>query len=118
MINPLKELENVTERLATLVQEPFSANNRDQVLEQIDHLLNEREKLIKQINPPLSNDDQQLIKKIYEKDQEINLKLNHHFLNLKEGIHHMKMQRSSTGKYLNPYSNVTSNDGSYWDKKK
>jgi len=114
----LNQLKIVTEKLQVLVEQPVTVKNRDQQLEQIEELLDQRADLIKKISPPFSEDEMKLGASITERDKEIQLKLNHHFLTLKNELRDVKKHKGSTQKYLNPYRSVASNDGSYWDKKK
>lgn len=114
----LNELEKVTEELAQLIEQPVTAKNRDQVLEQMDEYLDKRSQLLENVKAPFSEAETELGTSIMEKDKEIQLKLSHLFLALKGELRDVKKQKVSTKKYLDPYRNVASNDGSYWDKKK
>ncbi|WP_440896330.1 flagellar protein FliT [Amphibacillus sp. Q70] len=114
----LNELKKVTEGLAQVIEQPVTAKNRDQVLEQIDEYLDKRSQLLENVKAPFSEVETELGTLIMEKDKEIQLKLNHLFLALKGELRDVKKQKVSTEKYLAPYRNVASNDGSYWDKKK
>lgn len=117
-MSTLSELKKITDELGQLVEKPVSAKNRDQVLEEINHLLDRREQLLDVIKAPFSTEESDLAASIMEKDKEIQLKLDHLFLELKSELRDVKKQQSSSEKYLDPYRHVATNDGSYWDKKK
>ncbi|MBM7541602.1 flagellar protein FliT [Amphibacillus cookii] len=114
----LTDLKGVTEALAALIEQPVSAKNRDQVLLEVQEKLDRREQLLKAIQPPYTKEEQQLGIDIMEQDKAIQLRLNHLFLELKSDIRNNKKKTTSTKQYLDPYRNVATNDGSYWDKKK
>lgn len=114
----LDELNRVTQKLAQLLEQPVTVKNRDQMLNEINQFLDQRENLLKDIKPPYSETDAKTAQSIMEKDKEIQLKLDHLFLELKSELRDVKRQKSSSEKYLDPYRHVASNDGTYWDKKK
>lgn len=113
----LNELKLVTEEFLELIEQPITAKNREQVLEEVDQFLNKRSQLLAEVRPLFSEAETELGTLIMEKDKEIQLKLNHLFLELKKELRDVKKQQISTEKYLDPYRQVASNDGSYWDKK-
>ncbi|WP_067842162.1 flagellin-specific chaperone FliT [Amphibacillus sediminis] len=116
-MDALTKLEQVTNELATLVDQPVPAKTREDVLAKLDHLLDQRSELLKHVKPPFTDEEQKLGHDILAKDQEIQLRLNHLFLELKHEMRNVKKQKSSTQQYLDPYRHVATHDGSYWDKK-
>ena len=117
-MSTLTELKTITNGLAQLLEKPVTAKDRDQMLVEVNQYLDRRDHLLKDIKAPFSDKDSELLSEIMEKDKEIQLKLDHLFLALKSELREVKKQQSSSEKYLDPYRDVATNDGSYWDKKK
>lgn len=117
-MSSLIELKTITDEFVQLLEKPVSAKDRDQLLEEINRFLDQRDHLLKEIKAPFSEEESDLVTTIMEKDKEIQLKLDHLFLTLKSELRDVKKQKSSSEKYLDPYRNIATHDGSYWDKKK
>ncbi|GAA4065443.1 MAG TPA: flagellar protein FliT [Bacilli bacterium] len=117
-MSSLIELKTITEKFVQLFEKPILAKDRDQLLEEVNRFLDQRDQLLKKIKAPFSEEEANLVSTIMEQDKEIQLKLDHLFLTLKSELRDVKKQKSSSEKYLDPYRHVATNDGSYWDKKK
>lgn len=112
------ELKTITDEFVQLLEKPVSAKDRDQLLEEVNRLLDKRDQLLKKVKGPFSEQESTVVASIMERDKEIQLKLDHLFLALKSELRDVKKQKSSSEKYLDPYRNIATHDGSYWDKKK
>lgn len=114
----MEQLATVTESLKELVNQPILAKNREEKTTALNELLEKRADILQTITPPYTEKEQEIGKKLLLTDAEIQGKLGTIFLDLKMEMRTVKKQKTLNKQYTDPYSNVASNDGSYWDKKK
>ncbi|SEO52325.1 flagellar protein FliT [Amphibacillus marinus] len=113
----LVKLTNVTDQLTQLLNQMVTSQNRDEVMESVQALIEQRELLFRELVPPFSAEDMELGEQLFQKDQAIQLRLSHLFLELKNEMKSTQKQKSSNKQYLDPYRQLSTNYGSYWDKK-
>ncbi|WP_101843037.1 flagellar protein FliT [Halobacillus sp. Marseille-P3879] len=107
-----------TEELSQQVNQKVKDENRSQVIQEVQRLLEERAKLLKDLPQPADNEEKEMVKQVMRLGLDINQKLEFLFKDLKVEMRHMKQQKSSNQKYTNPYHSVASYDGMFMDRKK
>jgi flagellar protein FliT len=117
-MNRVQPIYDITEKMAILLADEISPNNRQSVINEINMLLLEREKHMNTIAEPYSEEELELGKKIIPLNQTIQEKMNLLFFQLKTEMKQVKKQKNSNRKYTNPYENVQTVDGMFWDKRK
>ncbi len=107
-----------TKELYELVQsESFDDSVRDDVMDRLDQLLDERQLLLDQFTPPFSNEEKQLGQEIIEWNRVIESKLTSFQQLIQRDINGLSKKKSSVNKYVNPYESMQ-HDGMFYDKKK
>lgn len=117
-MSKLDQLEKFTLDFKFKVQEQVKKKNREDLIYLVNKHLEERQVLINQMSGPYSADQKQQLERILKMDDEIQVILEKVFESIQVQMVQAKKQKTSNQQYLNPYSNVNANDGSYWDKKK
>lgn len=114
----MQKVCDITEQLFHLVSKPVLSDQREERIEKITVLLDEREQLLSNLKPPFSQEEKQLFSKIVSWNETITTK----FVELKQDIQHdmvqLKKTKSSNVQYTNPYQNVSTSDGMFYDKRK
>lgn len=117
-MNKVSVVYNLTKDLYQLVLQPVNKDNREEIIEQINELLNKRELELENVNFPLSKNEEESLREISVWNQTINTK----FLEMKQQIQkdmiQLKKKKNTNQIYTNPYQNVATSDGRFYDKKK
>ncbi|MCT2537271.1 flagellar protein FliT [Aquibacillus koreensis] len=113
----MKKLHEVTIRLHEAVAKD-SEDQREEKIEKINHLLQEREEILKEVKPPYTDAEKQIGRHLLPINQEIDDKLQSVFFEIKKDMATMKKKKSSNTKYTNPYKNLSNYDGMFLDHKK
>lgn len=113
----LKKVYELTRELTTLLEQPVTSKNRDEVIEQLNELIEERGKWMKQLSPPYSDEEMQLGNEIAKLNPQIQSKMQILFTDLKKEMKQMQQQKKSQQFYTNPYKNVSTSDGTFLDRK-
>ena len=79
--------------------------------------LNQREELLKSIQPPFSQAEQELGKQLVELNQQVEQLLQKQKQEIQQDIKQLHIQKQSNQKYTNPYESL-SIDGVFYDKRK
>jgi flagellar protein FliT len=106
----------ITEALL-MATNSMNKKERDDKIKQIDELLIERERLIKQLKPPYSDAEKEKGRHLMELNQKLEMKLEQIQREIKQDLLQLKSTKSSTNKYTNPYQ-VDTIDGMFYDKRK
>ncbi|MCZ0704138.1 flagellar protein FliT [Natronobacillus azotifigens] len=114
----MEQLKTITYELRECVSESFSTNDREKKMDEMNQLLEKRAHILESIEPPYTEEEQAIGKELLPIDAEITEKMNAIFSNIKQEIRSVKKQKTLNKQYTNPYINVVTNDGTYWDKKK
>lgn len=117
-LEKLKNVLHVTKSLEKLLNQKITPNNREQIVSQINDLVEKRGKLLQQITPPFSIEEQQLGKKVLELNNFIQKQMDHLFTELKEEMKQINRRKKSNQSYENPYKSIQSVDGMFLDQKK
>ncbi len=115
-MSAVKQLHEMTEKMYNKLNDP--AVGREQMIEEITTFLNEREALIKEVKAPYTEEERKLGQEVVEMDRAIQKVLQSLFMNLKGSMKQLQNQKKNNTKYVNPYSNVSSMDGMFYDKRK
>ena len=105
--------QNVTmELIKTLQQEE---HDRDERITKIQSLLNQREELLKLIQPPFSPQEKELGKQLLKLDQQVKGLMGKQKIDIMQDMQSARMKKQSNQKYTNPYESIGV-DGVFFDK--
>ena len=90
--------------------------DRDVRIDKIQTFLDKREELIKSIQPPFSNQDQEIGSHILKLNQEVDKLLQIQKLEILQDLKQLHIQKETNQKYTNPYESL-SIDGVFYDKR-
>ncbi|MET3317737.1 UNVERIFIED_ORG: flagellar protein FliT [Peribacillus simplex] len=90
--------------------------DRDRKIEKVEALLEEREKLMAGIQPPFSDSEKDLGKKLIELNEKVSQLLEEQKVEIQRDIKQLSLKKESTNKYVNPYQSL-STDGVFYDKR-
>ncbi|MEH7225060.1 flagellar protein FliT [Bacillus sp. JJ1566] len=116
-MNALLSLYHITKELLELVEQPISKENRDSIIEKITSLLDLRDRTIKEISPPYTDDENKVGTEIVRMNKIIDSKLAEIKLEIQTDLAQLKKSKATSKKYANPYQ-VGSADGMFFDKRK
>ena len=106
--------QNITmELMETLQQE----NDRDEKINKIQSLLNQREELLKLIQPPFSPQEKEVGKQLIKLDQQVKGLMAEQKIDIMQDLKSARMKKQSNQKYNNPYESMGV-DGIFFDKQK
>ncbi|KGX94096.1 hypothetical protein N781_01915 [Pontibacillus halophilus JSM 076056 = DSM 19796] len=114
----LKQLHDLTSQLYTHVQEVPKVAERDDYIERLTDLLNERSTLLEKVEKPVTEEEKQYARNIQDMDKEIQSKNQLVLQLIKKDLLALKKQKSQKQSYTNPYQHLSNYDGMYLDKKK
>lgn len=109
-------LFSVTTQLAELTSEVPSQEKRDEVIEQIFSLLDERDELLPKVQPPNDENERQIMKKIVDLNVQINRSMNIILSDIKKDLSGLNEQKKVHNQYINPYKSLN-NLSAFFDKK-
>ncbi|MBM7704481.1 hypothetical protein [Metabacillus iocasae] len=113
----LHQLYEVTKALHTHVATSPSEEQRDAYIQRVDELLDARQALLSHVTKPASLEEKALAQEMITMNQAIDRAL----VGIKEqvavDIRKLKIKKTKTDRYANPYANV-SFDGTFYDKRK
>ncbi|UOQ95616.1 flagellar protein FliT [Halobacillus shinanisalinarum] len=108
----------VTAQLDETVHQKVTDQNRKDVLEEVEKLLDQREQFLTKLPQPQTSEEQAVIERIIKREPTLNQKLEFLLNDLKVDLRNMKKQKSSKQRYTNPYQSVSAYDGMFMDHKK
>lgn len=109
-------LFSVTTQLAELASNVPSQEKRDEVIDQIFTLLEERDALLPQVEPPKNENERLIINKVVELNSQINVSMNRILADIKKDLTGLKEQKKAHTQYINPYKSLN-NVSAFFDKK-
>lgn len=115
-MNAVESCFTITRELLMMLNATEKAD-RDRLIEQILALIDKRERLLTDIQPPFSNHDQELGQKMVKMNKAIDEKLALLRQEIKRDMNGIKQKKTTVRKYANPYENLQA-DGVYFDKRK
>jgi len=108
-------LFSVTTQLAELTSMLPSQEERDEVIEKIFSLLNERDRLLSYVQPPKDENDRRILGEIVELNHRINRSMSIILADIKKDISGLKGQKNAHNQYINPYKSLN-NVSAFFDK--
>jgi flagellar protein FliT len=111
-------LFHVTKELRDLVCAPVPAEKREETIEAIERLLGERDKLLRELRPPYSEEEQRLGRQIVQWNQEIDARLRELKRQIQRDLTMIRQKRIANNHYMNPYEQPLVMDGMFYDKKR
>lgn len=116
-MNQLSKLYQTTLELKSILDKDITSEKREQIIEQINKLVEQRSIEMSQITPPYTKHENQLGQEIVLLNTEIEKEMNKLFEALKQEMKLIKKQKETNRSYINPYGKMTSTDGMYVDSK-
>src|SRR5690625_2584914 len=105
MMATLQKIYQMTEQLFFLFDQQ-ERQNRTPILERMNILIEERERLLKQLSPPYTTEETALGKQIIELNDQVQEKMNRFQNQLKKDMIKMNKQKQSAQGYYNPYKDI------------
>lgn len=112
----LQSFHDISTELLTVLQDQKIAD-RDERIDRIMQLLDQREELLSQIQPPFSDEEIQLGRQSMILNQHLDQLLLLQKQEIQRDIKELNQKKKTSNKYTNPYENL-STDGMFYDKKK
>ena len=106
-----------TEKLLTFLKTESSPQERDQRIESIQMALSKRQKLIEQMKPPYSEEEEKIGKHCIGLEKEIQGLLQAEKEWIQKDIASFSRRKQMREKYVNPYKSLNF-DGMFYDKRK
>jgi flagellar protein FliT len=116
-VSVVSGLFTVTKELHELLHQPISKEQRDETIEAIHRLLDERDSLIEKLQPPYSEEEQELGMKMVSLNEAIHVKLKHLKQQIQQDLMVIKQKKTANQNYMNPYQPL-SIDGMFYDKRR
>ena len=117
-MNRVQIVYDISEELLTLLNKEFLDKNRAEIIEKTNILVDKREKYINVLQPPYTDEEKELGKKLISINTEIQTKMHQLYDEVKLELKKVKKQKKSNRSYVNPYANVQNTDGMFLDSKK
>ncbi len=117
-MNRVQALYDTTAQLDTLVSQPVTSENREEVVQSLTALLEVRSGQMEELKPPFTNEENRLGKELLPMNKRISKQIQHIFDQLMVDIRTIKKQKQSGKKYINPYASMQTLDGRFLDKRK
>ncbi|MGE7183726.1 flagellar protein FliT [Peribacillus sp. NPDC006672] len=109
-------IQNFYEATNQLLSTLENDQDRDRKIEKVEALLEEREKSMAGIQPPFSDSEQELGKKLIELNEKVSQLLEEQKVEIQRDIKQLSVKKESSNKYTNPYESL-SIDGMFYDKR-
>ncbi|MRH41980.1 flagellar protein FliT [Aquibacillus halophilus] len=114
----MDRLSEITNELHQVVTHSITSENRQETIDEISDLLEKRQQLLEEIKPPYTEKEKEVGQSLLPKNQEIQVRLESIFTQVKNDMGALKKKKSSNTKYTNPYQNLSNFDGMFLDHKK
>jgi len=118
IVSSMEEIYTVTKKLYLLVSKSVNKEGRDQLIEDILLLLNQREELLSDLEPCLTENDGQLFKQVIVWNETINETFNQIKQTIQKDMVTLKKSKATNHQYINPYQDISTIDGMFYDKRK
>ncbi|OLN24017.1 hypothetical protein BTO30_00945 [Domibacillus antri] len=113
-MSPVRDCYKMTKRLLDLLE--VVEQDRDSQIEEAQQLLDQRGKLLPELKPPFTAEEQKLGREINLMNQEIEARLHQLSNAVKEDLKEVSVKKHSLNKYTNPYEALQT-DGVFYDKR-
>lgn len=112
----LPKWQDVTKFLIRILDDR-DEDKRDDVIEQVEKLISERDQLQTLIQPPFTIDEHEYGKELIILEKELQIKLALFTKDIRLDITEHQKKKDSSSAYMDPYSQVF-RDGTFYDSKK
>ncbi|WP_336990205.1 flagellar protein FliT [Bacillus infantis] len=102
---------------AGLIEKLEQGDERDEKIGWIEAALEEREQLMKEVQPPYSEGEKALGKKLLDLNIRLSQLLQKEKALIQKDIKSLSIKKESNNKYVNPYQSMAT-DGMFYDKRK
>ncbi|HLR65149.1 MAG TPA: hypothetical protein VK075_06960 [Pseudogracilibacillus sp.] len=116
-MNKVQKVYDITESIHQLLFNQDQALERQQLIEQVNELIDQRQKEVEQLAPPYTEEEMKLGQKTIQFDKVINEKLTVLFKNIQDDMKEVQQRKVQTKSYINPYGKLKTTDGMYLDSK-
>jgi flagellar protein FliT len=116
-VSVVSDLFAVTKELHELLHQPVNKEQRDETIATIQRLLDQRDSLIQQLQPPYSEEEQELGMKMVSLNEAIYEKLRELKQQIQQDLMVIRKKKTANQNYLNPYQSLAI-DGMFYDKKR
>ncbi len=117
MMDCLEKVFEITIELKELLERHITSQNREEIINKLNQLIEARGKWMEQLQPPYTAAEKELGEKIYSLNIEIQNKMQQLFTDLKLEMRQVQKQKKTNQSYTNPYRNVHVSDGTFMDSK-
>lgn len=117
-MSAFEQVYQLTEQLFHLVSQPLTKDARDERIEKITSLLEKREQLLPQVQPPFTPEEKELFQQIRTWNDVITAKFTKLKTQIQQDMIQTKKSKKTSQQYVNPYQNVSTSDGMFYDKRK
>ncbi|CAH0237460.1 hypothetical protein SRABI96_02839 [Peribacillus sp. Bi96] len=111
----IQTFHDLTAELLAVLEDQAMAE-RDDKIERIIQLIDQRDELLSQIKPPFTGEEQQLGRATMLLNQQVDRLLMLQKQEIQRDIQEINKKKQSSNKYTNPYENLTI-DGMFYDKR-
>ncbi|MFA1821350.1 flagellar protein FliT [Virgibacillus oceani] len=118
LMNRVQTVYEISEALQELLNKEVTDKNRAEIIEETNVLVDKRENYINALQPPYTNEEMEIGKKLISLNAEIHTKMQQLYAELKLELKNVRKQKKSNRSYINPYANVRNTDGMFMDSKK
>ncbi|HEX6922324.1 MAG TPA: hypothetical protein VF149_00755 [Bacillales bacterium] len=116
MAGPVEQLYNCTKKLHSHLSKGLPETDREEYIERIESLLEERQQWIVEYSAS-SEGGNRTGHDIAEYEQEIQKMIGDMFEQIREDVHRLRRQKTTSQRYANPYRGGSA-DGMFLDKRK
>lgn len=111
----VQDCYELTKKLIDLLKN-VNEENRDEVIANVEDMLEQREMILQQLNPPFSNEEQQMGEQLIKQQAELDQLLQALKSQIQKDMNGLNKKKASVHKYVNPYE-ALQNDGAFYDKR-
>ncbi|WNS75076.1 flagellar protein FliT [Bacillus sp. DTU_2020_1000418_1_SI_GHA_SEK_038] len=112
-MGPVHKIIEVTLQLINTLQDEV---DRDEKIMKVDHLLEKREGLLKQLESPYSQEEMAAGKQVIELSKQLKELLLKEKLSIQHDIKTFNQKKETSSKYIHSYESI-STDGIFYDKR-
>jgi flagellar protein FliT len=113
----MSSVERLYALTAELIERLKQGSDRDEKIGWIEAALEERDQLMKETQPPYSEGEKALGKKLLDLNVRLSQLLHKEKALIQKDIKGLSIKKESTNKYVNPYQSMAT-DGMFYDKRK
>ena len=118
VVSAFDQVYALTEELFHLVSKPVEKEERDACIQKITSLLENREQFITDVCPPFATNERERFQQIVLWNESITKRFAEIKQHVQKDMIQLKKAKSSNQQYVNPYQNLSTSDGMFYDKRK